>query len=92
MGPSRVVDDQLRFFSLGLSPTCSPPWHPTPSFEPHPSLQLLLTFSPGFWTGSGAAGLALEIKALCLGFFQGNRGRIGVVIAAYMHYSNISAR
>lgn len=23
---------------------------------------------------------------------QGNRGRLGVVVAAYMHYSNISAR
>lgn len=28
-------------------------------------------------------------SAMCL---QGNRGRLGVVVAAYMHYSNISAR
>lgn len=28
-------------------------------------------------------------SAVCL---QGNRGRLGVVVAAYMHYSNISAR
>uniref|UniRef100_A0A8C0GV14 Tensin 1 n=1 Tax=Chelonoidis abingdonii TaxID=106734 RepID=A0A8C0GV14_CHEAB len=28
---------------------------------------------------------------LCSGLLQGNRGRMGVVVAAYMHYSNISA-
>lgn len=50
-------------------------------------------FSPRLLDGLWGNGAGLRNKGIYVwGLFQGNRGRIGVVIAAYMHYSNISAR
>lgn len=37
-------------------------------------------------------GLKPPSRSVCVCVRQGNRGRTGVVVAAYMHYSNISAR
>lgn len=49
-----------------------------------PSMQVLsLPTSPSYLGTETLSSLFLS---------QGNRGRTGVVVAAYMHYSNISAR
>lgn len=32
-----------------------------------------------------------RLPLLCLSLLQGNKGKTGVIIAAYMHYSKISA-
>lgn len=42
--------------------------------------------------GRHAAGTTAPVDTPCAVCPQGNRGRLGVVVAAYMHYSNISAR
>lgn len=42
--------------------------------------------------GGHATGTTSPADTPCAVCLQGNRGRLGVVVAAYMHYSNISAR